>query len=242
MNTSGNQSDYCEDQGIPPALASVLGQGVPLIRSLAKGNQGRLFVLHAILRYLWKRLVQSVRAFFTNYRERGDIFRSEEETAANMMCVVGMGREASVGQFRLGKSGESSLRLSRADGKKFYEDPIYGEIRKSLARLAEVIRDPADPTSEFINPFLTNTAGAFDATSIAVSHPLGGCVMGKDASQGVVDEFGRVFDTSKAGARPFYEKLYIANASVIPTALGVNPSLTISALSLRIADNIIQEL
>ncbi|HJQ25277.1 MAG TPA: GMC family oxidoreductase [Blastocatellia bacterium] len=242
--TGGNPAAFhtLEDQGIPPALASLLGQGVPLIHSLGKGNQGRLFVLHAILRYLWKRLVQSVRAFFTNYRERDDIFRSEEEIAANMMCVVGMGREESVGQFRLGKSGESSLRLSRADGKKFYDDPIYGEIRKSLARLAQVIRDPADPTSEFINPFLTNTAGAFDATSIAVSHPLGGCVMGKDASQGTVDEFGRVFDTSKTGARSFYEKLYIADASVIPTALGVNPSLTIATLALRIADNIIQEL
>lgn len=231
-----------EDQGIPPALASVAGQGVPLIRSLGKGSKGRLFILHAILRFLWKRLVQSVHAFFTNYRERGDIFRSEEEITANMMCVVGMGREASVGQFRLGKSGESSLRLSRTDAKKFFDDPIYDSIRQSLARLAAILRDPNDPTSEFVNPFLTNTAGAFDATSIAVSHPLGGCIMGSDATKGTVDEFGRVFDKSKAGARPFYEKLYIADASIIPTALGVNPTLTISALALRIGDQIINEL
>ncbi len=231
-----------EDQGIPPALASVIGQGVPLIRSLGKGNQGRLFVLHAILRFLWKRFTQSIHAFFSNYRDRGDIFRSEEEIAANMMCVVGMGREQSVGQFRLGKSGETALRLSRADGKKFYEDPIYGSIRQSLARLAAILRDPSDPSSEFVNPFLTNTAGAFDATSIAVSHPLGGCIMGKNASGGVADEFGRVFDSTKLGDRPFYEKLYIADASVIPTALGVNPTLTISALALRIGDQIIKEL
>lgn len=231
-----------EDQGIPPALASVAGQGVPLIRSLGKGNQGRLFILHAILRFLWKRLLQSIHAFFTNYRERGDIFRSEEEITANMMCVVGMGREASVGQFRLGKSGESSLRLSRTDGKKFFDDPIYDAIRQSLARTAAILRDPNDPTSEFINPFLTNTAGAFDATSIGVSHPLGGCIMGADVTSGTVDEFGRVFDKSKAGARPFYEKLYIADASIIPTALGVNPTLTISALALRIGDQIIKEL
>lgn len=231
-----------EDQGIPPALASVAGQGVPLIRSLGKGNQGRLFILHAILRFLWKRLLQSIHAFFTNYRERGDIFRSEEEITAKMMCVVGMGREASVGQFRLGKSGESSLRLSRTDGKKFYDDPIYDSIRQSLARVAVALRDPTDPTSEFVNPFLTNTAGAFDATSIGVSHPLGGCIMGADATKGTVDEFGRVFDKSTTGARPFYEKLYVADASIIPTALGVNPTLTISALALRIGDQIIKEL
>ena len=243
-NTGGNSAMFhtLEDQGIPPALASVLGQGVPLIRSLGKGNQGRLFVLHAIWRFLWKRLLQFVHALFTNYREREDIFRSEEEIAANMMCVVGMGREQSVGQFRLGNSDETTLRLSRSDGRKFYEDPIYDSIRQSLASLAALLRDPADQTSEFVNPFLTNTAGAFDATSIAVSHPLGGCIMGKDASQGVVDEFGRVFDTTKTGVRPFYEKLYIADASVIPTALAVNPTLTISALALRIGDQIIQEL
>ncbi|HKA22085.1 MAG TPA: GMC family oxidoreductase [Blastocatellia bacterium] len=243
-NTGGDTAMFhtLEDQGIPPALASVLGEGVPLIRSLGKGNQGLPFVLFAILKFLWKRLRESVHALFTNYRERGDIFRSEEEIAANMMCVVGMGREQSVGQFRLGSSGETPLRLSRTDGRKFYEDPIYDSIRQSLARLAAILRDPADPTSEFVNPFLTNTAGAFDATSIAVSHPLGGCIMAKDASEGVVDEYGRVFDKTKTGARPFYEKLYIADASVIPTALGVNPTLTISALALRIGDQIISEL
>jgi choline dehydrogenase-like flavoprotein len=184
----------------------------------------------------------SIRAVLTNYRERGDIFRSEEEIAANLMCVVGLGREAGVGQFRLGGSGETSLRVRRTDGKQFYEDPIYREIERSLDRLAQLIRDPTDPTSKFINPFLTNTAGAFDATSVAVTHPLGGCIMAKDATEGVVDEYGRVFDTSKSGDRPFYEKLYIADASIIPTALGVNPSLTISALALRIADKIIEEL
>ena len=65
--------------------------------------------------------------------------------------------------------------------------------------------------------------------------------MAKDASQGVVEEFGRVFDKSKTGERPYYPGLYIADASIIPTALGVNPSLTISALSLRVADKILEE-
>ena len=162
--TGGDATTFhtLEDQGIPPALASVAGQGVPLIRSLGKGNKGRLFILHAILRFLWKRLQQSVHALFTNYRERGNIFRSEEEITANMMCVVGMGREASVGQFRLGKSGESSLRISRADGKKFFDDPIYDSIRQSLARLAAILRDHNDPTSEFVNRYLQASDYFFD--------------------------------------------------------------------------------
>ena len=49
--------------------------------------------------------------------------------------------------------------------------------------------------------------------------------------------------TGKAGQdRPSYEGLYIADGSVIPYSIGVNPSLTISALALRISDNIIKEI
>ena len=48
--------------------------------------------------------------------------------------------------------------------------------------------------------------------------------------------------STKTGDRPFYEGLYIADGSIVPTALGVNPSLTISALALRIGDKIIAEL
>lgn len=240
--TGGNPEMFhtLEDQGVPPALASVLGEGVPLIRSLAKGNRGRLFVLHAVLRWAKKSLGKSIKPFFTNYRELGNIFGSEEEVAGRMMCVVGMGREQSIGKFTLGGPGETPLRLERADGSPFYSDPIYKQIQDSLDRLTPIIRDKDDPTSEFINPFLTNTAGAFDATAIAVSHPMGGCIIGKSAADGVVDQFGRVFDKSKTGDQPFYENLYIADASIIPTALGVNPSLTISALALRIVHKIIE--
>jgi len=60
---------------------------------------------------------------------------------------------------------------------------------------------------------------------------------------GVVDEYGRVYDVTKHGSQqPFYDGLYVADASVIPSALGVNPSLTISALALRIADKLIANL
>lgn len=126
-------------------------------------------------------------------------------------------------------------------GKKFLDDPIYVAIADSLRRLAAKLR-PDGTTFEFFNPFLTPTAKAAGAESVAVSHPLGGCRMAKSSADGVVDEFGHVFDKSKSGAQPFYEGLYIADASIIPTALGVNPSLTISALSLRVADKIIEDL
>lgn len=238
-DTTGKTFHTLEDQGIPPALASLVGQGVPLIRSFGKGRQ-KLLVLEAILRWGWKRLKEIVTAPFTNSIQRADVFRSEDEITAQMMCIVGIGRDAALGQFRLGDSGESSLRVRRTDGKAFWEDPIYPAIQASLDKTAPLLRDPNDASGQFQNPFLSDAFGSFK--NITVSHPLGGCAMGKDAQHGVTDEFGRVFDVSHGDGTAVYKGLYVADASMIPTALGVNPSLTISALSLRLADQILKEL
>jgi cholesterol oxidase len=56
------------------------------------------------------------------------------------------------------------------------------------------------------------------------AHILGGCVMGKDRDSGVTDKYHRVFG---------YDNMYVVDASAIPANLGVNPSLTITAMSER---------
>ena len=230
-----------EDQGIPPALASIFGQGLPLIQRLVDKGAGGGFLIRAILGYLKKRVPELIREIWRNNRERAEFFKSEEERVSNMFAVICMGRDSADGVFRLGKSGETPLRVSKPGGTKFWEDPISGAIVKSLERLAAKLR-PDGTTFEFSNPFLTKTAEVVGAQSVASAHPMGGCRMAKSVADGVVDEFGRVFDQTKTGPHPFYEGLYIADASIIPTSLGVNPSLTISALSLRIAKGITKEL
>jgi len=230
-----------EDQGIPPALASIVGSGVPFIRRLSASHHSRFFIVWTAFRWAWKTLLHFTTAFFKNFAVREDIFEADDEILAKMLCVVAQGREAAVGQFRLGASGrDTPLRVKRTDGKEFWQDPIYQEIDATLARLAPIVA--ADTNQRFENPFVNLLTGELKASAIPVAHPLGGCRMAMNVSQGVVDEFGRVFDKTKSGPRPFYDGLYVADASIIPTALGVNPSLTISALCLRVATKIIAEL
>ncbi len=231
-----------EDNGIPRVFSSLTGIGIPLARSIAqgKGHQTKTFLIWTIVQWFFKRFLPAyVGAFFRDAAQRQQLFESEDEYTANMMCIAAMGRDAAVGQFRLGQDGETTLRVRRTDGIEFYQDPIYDAIRSTLDNFGKKLTD--NKSRHFVNPFL-NLGRDGLAAPIALSHPLGGCRMAQSVSEGVVDEYGRVFDLSKSGERPFYEGLYIADGAMIPTALGVNPSLTISALSLRIADKIIEEL
>jgi choline dehydrogenase-like flavoprotein len=63
--------------------------------------------------------------------------------------------------------------------------------------------------------------------SIASAHLMGGCSMGMDEKNSVTDEWGRVHGT---------KGLYVADASLFPSALEVNPYLTVMALADRVAE------
>ena len=58
--------------------------------------------------------------------------------------------------------------------------------------------------------------------STGSGHPQGGNVMSNDAQTGVVDENFKVFG---------YDNLFVCDASVFPTSLGVNPQVTVMSLA-----------
>jgi len=66
----------------------------------------------------------------------------------------------------------------------------------------------------------------------STAHILGGCPMGKTKAEGVVDENFKVHG---------YSNFYILDGSIMPCNLGVNPSLTITALSEYAMDKIISK-
>ena len=68
----------------------------------------------------------------------------------------------------------------------------------------------------------SNTEILFDLPMTA--HCIGGCVMGADAEHGVIDAQHRVFG---------YQGLYVVDGAAVGANLGVNPSLTITALAER---------
>lgn len=77
------------------------------------------------------------------------------------------------------------------------------------------------------NPISTDAMGR----KLVTVHPLGGCGMGDDATQGVVDADGRVFAGSTGTA--VHEGLFVCDGALLPGPAGVNPLLTIAALAER---------
>jgi cholesterol oxidase len=109
------------------------------------------------------------------------------------------------------------------------QQQIFTRMNQELRRHARALE------ANFIsNP----TWSVFKLGHLITAHPLGGCPMGDDYLQGAVDPFGRVF----AGDGSVHAGLHVTDGSVIPSALGVNPLMTISALTERFVERKIQQL
>ncbi len=154
------------------------------------------------------------------------LFRSPEEHVNNILVLFGIGLEEPRSQLIL----DGNDRLDLTEPRNF-DQPVFDHIIHTMGLFAEEVG--VKGKNSLVIPFWTRT------NKIQVTaHPLGGCPMGRNSSEGVVDGLGRVY-RGNSGTREYYEGLYVADGSIIPSSLGVNPSLTITALALRIAERIV---
>jgi choline dehydrogenase-like flavoprotein len=86
-------------------------------------------------------------------------------------------------------------------------------------------REDADRVEELI-PRSNVIPGKISVTS---AHLMGGCGMGRDASDSVTDCWGRVHGASG---------LYVGDSALFPQASEINPYVTVMALADRVAEHI----
>jgi cholesterol oxidase len=140
-----------------------------------------------------------------------------QKPIGDSLVFLMIGRDAANGQMRLTPLfGCFDIRWKRADSAK-----LFAGMRQAAGELAAA----ADAKS-----FFGLDAGPLG--KFITVHPLGGCPMSDDPAAGVTDDQGRVHG---------YEGLYVLDGSIVPTALGVNPSKTIAALAERGVERLLAE-
>lgn len=147
--------------------------------------------------------------------------RHIEKGALNhSMVYFGMGHDQACGEIHLNNKNRGIVSWPRVN-----EDPIYGKI------LAKIQEHSSFNNSTYVkNPRSTLLMG----NNLITVHPLGGCSMGDSVHTGVVNHLGQVYRPDGS----LHEGLFVMDGSILPTAIGVNPLLTISALAERAAEQV----
>ncbi|HYI47501.1 MAG TPA: GMC oxidoreductase [Allosphingosinicella sp.] len=118
--------------------------------------------------------------------------------------------------------------MTFADDRLAVEWPGVGEMEGFKHVAANLEKAVAATGGTYVpNPIWTELLGH----DLVTVHPLGGCRMADEASEGVVDGRCRVFAGNEGAA--VHEGLYVCDGSIMPRSLGVNPLLTITAFTER---------
>lgn len=138
---------------------------------------------------------------------------------ASLQTYFAVSHDSASGIFRL-EGDKLALSWKDAAG-----EPCYQRLDAALRAVVECAG------GDYVkNPLAGTVMGHQPATA----HPLGGCVMGRESTHGVVNHKSEVFDTSPGrGPTDVHDGLYVIDGSIIPRSLGVNPLFTITALAER---------
>jgi len=94
--------------------------------------------------------------------------------------------------------------------------------RKRVPAYIQVAQDVTRAYAERVDGVPRNAVSEVLFDRGMTAHILGGCVIGPDSEKGVIDSNNRVYG---------YEGMYVVDGSMVPANLGVNPSLTITAMA-----------
>ena len=147
------------------------------------------------------------------------------------MAMLGMGHDESKGEV-VWKDGRYQI-----SWKGLKDSPLRAMMFREFERIAQAEGGKYKRLKAF-------------GDNLVTVHPLGGCAMADDPYFGVVNDLGQVYDvvgnscdsisgSVSESSHSIHRGLYIADGSVIPTALGANPYLTICAVAERIASHLI---
>jgi cholesterol oxidase len=149
-------------------------------------------------------------------REKADVFGWQSKGALESSLIyLGMGFEERLGTLRL-EGGRVRVEWPGAASLPFAARVDSAMLALTTALGGTYIQNP-EPRH-----FITR--------DLMTVHPLGGCVMGDDPATSVVNGLGEVHGHEGA--------IYVADGSIVPAPLGVNPALTIAALGEFIGESI----
>jgi cholesterol oxidase len=207
--------DYTEERGLIVADGG-LPAYVQLLIDAARGVN----VIRGWRRWLLRLRVGLTRIGLSDQALRPRDVRVDDadEPDDDSLIFLMIGRDAADGQMRLTPIlRRFDIRWNQAGSKRLFDE---------LERTSREIAEGSDA-----EPFYVLEGGPF--SKYATVHPLGGCPMADDPAAGVVDDLGRVHG---------HPGLYVLDGSIVPTALGVNPSKTIAALAERGAARMVEDL
>lgn len=134
--------------------------------------------------------------------------------SATSLPLLGMGRDVPDGRMRL-RHGQLDV-----DWTTFTSRTYFDRVRSTMRDIAGALG----------GDFLDNPLWWWGNRVITV-HPLGGAPMGRHPGEGVCDDIGEVFG---------FPGLHVLDGSLLPGAVGANPSLTIAAVADRACDRILE--
>jgi len=129
----------------------------------------------------------------------------------HFLPYLGMGTDAGDGVLSLDANGDIDLDWDPAASME-----MFLEMEEGMKELSAGIG----------GQYLRSLLWHWPLRRLLTAHPLGGCAMSDRAEDGVVNDRGEVWG---------HPGLYVADGAIIPGALSVNPSMTITALAERVA-------